>query len=84
MCSGAVTNSTMRYSEFAAAIGLMPERGRKPWHRQQITDIRNVVAAVEHQAGDDPDCEPLEFHRIVNEEGGPGPGFYKRSRIVTS
>jgi hypothetical protein len=71
---------TMRYGEFAAAIGL----GEKwqPWHRQQIADILNLVAAAEQQAGDNTDVEPLQFKRIVTAKGEPGKGIKKTSKIV--
>jgi hypothetical protein len=65
----------MRYGEFAAAIGL----GEKwqPWHRQQIADILNLIAAAEQQAGDNTDVEPLQFNRIVTAKGVPGEGIKK-------
>ncbi len=79
-----ISDSTMRYGQLAAAIGLMSDNDRwEPWHRQQIRDILNLVAATERQAGENAGIEPLQFERIVNEEGQPGPGFYKTSKIVT-
>ena len=45
-----LSDSRMRYNELARAIGLMAENENwDPWHRNQITDILNVVAAVEGQ-----------------------------------
>lgn len=79
-----IADRTMRYSEFATAIGLIPDGGRwQPWHRQQIRDILNLVAATERQAGKNTDVEPLQFQRIVNEQGQPGEGVYKTSKITT-
>jgi hypothetical protein len=78
-------NVTMRYNEFARAIGLITEDETwEPWHRNQTADILNLVAAVERQAGENTGGEPLEFHRIVRQDGTPGEGFYRTSRIVTT
>jgi hypothetical protein len=75
----------MRYSEFATAIGLMSDgESWQPWHRQQIRDILNLVAATERQAGGNTGLEPIQFERIVNQQGQPGEGFYKTSKIVTT
>jgi hypothetical protein len=75
------TDRTMRYNEFARAIGLMShEQKWEAWHQGQVRDILNLTAAVERQAKTG---EPLEFERLVNAEGEPGVGFYKSSRIVT-
>ena len=79
-----ITDRTMRYNELARAIGLLPEGA--PWHiryRTYITDILSIAAAVENQTGPTTGgSEPLEFHRIVNEDGEPAWGFLKTSRIV--
>jgi hypothetical protein len=78
-----IFNSTMRYKEFASAIGLMPDGSQwQPWHRQQVGDILTLVAAAERQAGPDSGTEPLQFQWVVNEDGEPGAGFYKSSKIV--
>jgi hypothetical protein len=79
-----IRDSTMPYKDFANAIGLIPDGGRwEPWHRQQVTDILNLVAAAERQGHANGDTEPLEFDRIVNADTGkPGPGIDKSSRIV--
>jgi len=77
-----ITDRTMRYSHLARAIGLISDDGG--WHvrhRRQITSILSIAAAVERQAGN-PNTEPLEFERIVNEDGEPGAGVLKTSKIV--
>jgi hypothetical protein len=80
-----IAESTMRYGQFATAIGLKSESEPwQPWHRQQVRDILNLVAATEHQAGNKAGTNPLEFERVVREDGQPGTGFSKVSRIVTS
>jgi hypothetical protein len=79
-----ITERTMRYNELARAIGLLPEHA--PWHiryRTFITDILSIAAAVENQTGPNTGgADPLEFPRIVNEEGEPGAGILKMSRIT--
>jgi hypothetical protein len=78
-----ISETKMRYSEFAKAIGVMSDgENWEAWHRQQITDILNLVAATERQ-GRNAGIEPLQFERIVTGDGEPGLGFYKTSRIVT-
>jgi hypothetical protein len=78
-----IANRTMRYGEFAKAIGLMgDDESWQPWHRQQIGDILNLIAAAERQAGQNTGVDPLEFDRIITAQGEPGVGFYKSSRIV--
>jgi hypothetical protein len=78
-----IAHRTMRYGEFATAIGLISDGGRwEPWHRQQITDILTCIAAVERQAGQNAGIDPLQFDRIVNERGEPGIGFHKTSKLV--
>ncbi len=80
-----IADRTMRYGEFASAIGLMLNgESWQPWHRQQTRDILNLVAATEKQAGDNAGGEPLQYERIVGEDGQPGTGFQKVSRIVTT
>jgi hypothetical protein len=74
----------MRYGEFAEAIGLIPDGGKwEPWHRQQIRDILNLMAATERQCGQNAGTVQLQFDRVVNEDGQPGKGFHKEARIVT-
>lgn len=79
-----ITNSTMRYNELARSIGLLEENGE--WHiryRTYITDILSLAAAAENQSGlDKSGKEPIEFHRIVNDEGEPGAGIVKTSKIA--
>ena len=80
-----ITDRTMRYNELARAIGLMSDNDRwEPWHRQQIEAILQIAAAVERQrwGGEATDIEPLEFDRIVTEDGQPGAGVTKDSRII--
>jgi|SRR5258708_6585738 hypothetical protein len=78
-----ITNGQMRYNELARAIGLIrDDDGWRPWHRQQITTILSIAAAVERQASQRAATELLEFERIVNEDGEPGIGILKNSRIV--
>lgn len=73
------------YAEFSAAIGLIGGGEKwQPWHRQQIRDILNLVAATEEKAGSNTGAEALQFERIITaDEGKPGAGFYKTSQIVT-
>ena len=79
-----LADRTMRYGEFARAIGLIPDGEIwQAWHRKQISEILNLIAAVERQAGQSTDLESVEFERIVTADGEPGVGFYKSSRIVT-
>ncbi len=75
-----IADRTMRYGEFASAIGLGDKW--QPWYRQQIADILNLVAAAEKQGGDNAGIEPLQFNRIVTAEGVPGKGVSRSSKIV--
>jgi hypothetical protein len=79
-----ITGKTMRYNELARAIGLLPEHDE--WHvryRTFITDILCIAAAVERQAGPHlGGSDPLDFDRIVKEDGEPGTGILKTSKIV--
>lgn len=80
-----ITDRTMRYNELARAIGLMSDSDRwEPWHRQQIEAILQIAHAVEQQrwGGEATDISPLEFERIVTEDGLPGAGVVKNSRIT--
>ncbi|MGA8613472.1 MAG: hypothetical protein WB760_17575 [Xanthobacteraceae bacterium] len=70
-----ITGSTMRYGDLARAIGLIPDGGRwETWHRQEVADILQLVAAVERQGRSNEGAEPLEFERIVP----PRPGRLAR------
>lgn len=79
-----ITDSTMRYGELARAIGLIREGGRwEAWHRQQVADILQLVAATERQGHAKEGAEALEFDRIVTAETGKaGAGVTKNSRII--
>ena len=78
-----IADRTMRYHEFARAIGLIADgEDWQPWYRQQIGDILNLVAAAEKQAGQNTGLDPIQFERIVTAQREPGVGFYKSSRIV--
>ena len=80
-----ITGSRMRYGQLARAIGLISDdAGWQPWHRQQITAILCIAAAVERQANQNAAIQPLEFERITNESGEPGIGILKNSRIVSA
>jgi hypothetical protein len=66
-----ITGSTMRYGDLARAIGLIPDGGRwEAWHRQEVADILQLVAAVERQGTGKEGAEPLEFERIVPPRSG--------------
>jgi hypothetical protein len=46
-----ISDRTMRYGEFAKAIGLIADNEPwEVWHRNQVSDILRIVAAVEHQS----------------------------------
>jgi hypothetical protein len=79
-----LTGKTMRYNELARAIGLLAENAQ--WHvryRSLITDILSIAAAVEKQTGPRfGGSDPLDFSNIVNEDGEPGEGILKASRII--
>ena len=78
-----LADKTLRYSEFAKAIGLIADGGKwEAWHRQQVADILNVIAATEKTAGTKTGTQAIEFERIVTEKGAPGSGINKTSKIV--
>jgi hypothetical protein len=78
-----IMGKTMRYHEFGAAIGLIADGEKwEPWHRQQVPEILQLIAATERKAGTISGAPPLEYERIVNEKGKPGGGFPKVSKIV--
>jgi hypothetical protein len=82
-----IADITMRYEGFGRAIGLIADKD--PWeirYREQIRAILRIVAAVEREGlgGRDNDIEPLDFDRIVGEDGKPGAGIEKTSRIVVT
>lgn len=78
-----ISNRTMTYGELARAIGMV---GRdETWearHRTQITDLMRLIGAVERQAGSAAQTNPIEYERIVTQDGEQGAGFYKECRIV--
>jgi hypothetical protein len=78
-----IADKTMRSRDLATAIGLMSDSDHwEPWHRQQISDILNLVAATKRKASSNADTEPLQFERVVTGDGQPGTGFYKTARIT--
>ena len=74
----------MSYGEFARAIGLMTDADKwEVWHRQQVADILNLVAAAEGQSNKNINIKKLEYDRvIVQRTGRSGKGIAKESRIV--
>jgi hypothetical protein len=81
----ASNKTTMQYEDFARAIGLVAKTDK--WevrHRDQVTAILSIMAAVERQGlgGKDKSAPPLEFKWIVDKHGKPGAGIAKNSRIV--
>lgn len=80
-----LTNRTMQYKDLGQAIGLIsPDDGWKPWHRQQIADILQIVAAVERQAGTKTGAAPIQFATIVKADGQPGAGVSRNTQIVST
>ena len=78
---------TMTYRELANVIGLIsdsPNDRWQPWHRQQVRNILNLVAAIESKGGKKI-ADRLQFDRIVNAKSRkPGIGIQKKTRLVTS
>jgi hypothetical protein len=78
-----ISDTKMSYGDFARAIGLI--RGDETWqvwHRQQVTDVLCIVAAVERLRSPN-NTEPLEYDRIITVAvGEPGAGVFKNSRII--
>jgi len=71
----------MHFKELAIAISLMrADEKWEAWHRSQISEILDLTAAAEHQGSSAP---TLEFERIVRQDGQPGAGVNKYSRIVS-
>lgn len=78
------SNGTMQYDDFAQQLGLKSKTDTfTAQHRDQVTAILSVMAAVERQGlgGRDRIVAPLDFDRIVNKHGKPGVGIAKQSRI---
>jgi hypothetical protein len=66
-----ITDSTMRYGDFARAIGLIPEGNRwQSWHRQEVASILQLAAAAERYGYAGESAEPLEFERVVPPRSG--------------
>ena len=81
----ALLKTTLRYADFATAIGLKRESDRwEVWHRQQVSDILNLIAATERDAGKKTGSAPLQFELVVTGSGSPGAGVHSVSKIVTS
>ena len=78
-----LTDKTMRYHQFGIAIGLIPDGAKwQPWHRQQVADVLQIIAATEQTANKNTGTAAIEFERIVTETGKPGAGISKKSKIV--
>jgi hypothetical protein len=81
----ALLKTTLRYADFATAIGLKRESDRwEVWHRQQVSDILNLIAATERDAGKKTGSALLQFELVVTGSGSPGAGVHSVSKIVTS
>jgi|SRR5215471_2131654 len=81
----AIKKQTMRYHQFGIAIGLIDDGAKwEPWHRQQVADILQIIAAAEKTANRSSGTSALEFERIVTGKGEPGAGIRKTSKIVRS
>jgi len=68
---------TMRYGDFARAIGLRGEN--EPWqarHRTLVTKVLRLTALC------DETLEELDFSRIVGEDGMPGSGHYRATKMT--
>jgi len=78
-----IRDAKMTYGDFAKAIGLIRGSGTwQVWHRQQITDILCIVAAVE-RLNSAHNAEPLDYDRIITgATGQSGEGVFKTSKIV--
>ena len=75
------SNTSMRYQEFARAIGLMKAGDTwDAWYKTQVRDILVIIAATERYRKSE--GTPLDFSRIVTASGVPGAGFTKESRII--
>jgi hypothetical protein len=72
-------DKTMRNHEFGRAIGLIGKEGPwQPWHRQQVTNVLRLTAAVDIHNNKN---ETLDYHRIVGPDGKPGKGVNHNSRL---
>jgi hypothetical protein len=72
---------TMRYQEFAVAVGLIAADQRwEPWHRKQITRIIFTAEAVDNYGGA-PEIPDSAYYRVVGSDKMPGPGVRRIARI---
>lgn len=79
----ALLKTTMRYKDFATAIGLKREgEAWKVWHRKQVSDILYLIAATERTTGKRTGSAPLKYDLVVTESGSPGAGFHSTSKII--
>ena len=76
-------DATMRYRDLAKAIGLISPSGKwEAWHRQQIAEILQIVAAAERYRSGNKNSSALNFKRIVTASGRAGKGVTRTSRII--
>jgi hypothetical protein len=77
------TNTTMRYSELAARIGLTKTKTADEWSRKrfQVSKVLYALAATDKFSGA-PEFGPADYARFVDASGKPGAGLRKISRIV--
>jgi hypothetical protein len=80
-----IKNTEMTYGEFAKAIGLLSDDDHwKAWHRQQVRDILNLVAATQRKSGPKVKIKALDFNRVVNaKDRKPGRGLYDSTTLIT-
>lgn len=80
----ALVKATIRYADFATAIGLKREGERwEVWHRKQVSDILYLIAATEQTTGKKTGSAPLQYDLVVTGTGSPGAGVNSTSKIVT-
>ena len=80
----ALVKTTIRYADFATAIGLKREAERwEVWHRKQVSDILYLIAATEKTTGKKTGAAPLHYDLVVTGTGSPGAGVHSTSKIVT-
>jgi hypothetical protein len=69
---------TMTYGDFADAVGLMHgDDGWQPWHRSQVSDILNLMAAAAGSKRSE-----LDFSLIHDKKGQHGKGLRRKVKIV--
>jgi hypothetical protein len=81
-----VSKVSVTYKTVALEIGLMkPDERWGAYHRTQITQLLNMIAAVDKFGNATPEFADEDYRWIVTEANGePGQGFYSSSRIVTT